>query len=294
LSAFSFPVRIAAALVLLAAFGGGCAEGTQGELNPDALVDGGTGASAGTGGTDAGATGGVPTAGDTAMPAAGKSSAGTTSTAGAGGTPVATGGNGGKGGGGSNGGSGGKGGAAGSGGTAGSGGGKGGAGGVAGMPGGGMAGSGGAAPTTFRYVKLVAVSEQNGNVWSSVAELQVFTTGDTMLARTAWVASADSQETVSEMAPASQAIDGDTATYWHSEWSPAPDNVNDAKLPHSLVVDMGSVHALTGFSYLPRQNNVNGRIKGWEFYASNDGKAWGSALKTGSFPSGTALQKVTF
>jgi len=162
------------------------------------------------------------------------------------------------------------------------------------MPGGGLAGSGGGAATGFRYVKLVATSEQTGAVWSSVAELQVFTTGDSMIARNAWVASADSQETVDETAPASAAIDGDTATYWHTEWAPPPNDVNDPKLPHSLVIDMGSAHAVTGFSYLPRQTGTHGHIKGWEFYVSKDGKAWGSALKTGSFPDGIALQKITF
>src|SRR5207244_4883531 len=120
-----------------------------------------------------------------------------------------------------------------------------------------MAGSGGAPPTGFRYVKLVATSELNGHVWSSVAELQVFTTGDAMIARTGWVASADSEETVDQVAPASQAIDGMTTTIRHTESSPPPNDVNDAKLPHQLVIDMGSAHPLTGFSYLPRQDNVN-------------------------------------
>jgi hypothetical protein len=159
---------------------------------------------------------------------------------------------------------------------------------------GGMAGSGGAGPTGFRYVKLVATSEQKGAVWSSVAELQVFTTGDVQLIRGEWVASADSQETDDETDPASAAIDGNVATFWHTAWEPAPDDVNDAKLPHWLVVDMGSPHPVTGFSYLPRQTGANGHIKDWEFYVSKDGQNWGTAVKTGSFPDGVALQKITF
>jgi galactose oxidase len=293
--------RTAAAQLLFVALGSGCAEGTQeSELNSDTLLGGGAaGVGTAVGGSSAGAdaTGGLPTAGVAAMPAAGTSSAGAAgreSMAGSGGSGVAIGGTAGvpavAGGGGLAGSAG----TSGSSGDGGAGGSLAGAGGAAGVGGGGMAGAGGSAPTGFRYVRLVATSEQAGAVWSSVAELQVFTTGDSMLARAGWVATADSQETVDENAPASAAIDGDTATFWHTEWAPAPGDVNDPKLPHQLVVDMQSAHAVTGFSYLPRQTGTHGRVKDWQFFVSKDGQAWGTAVKTGTFVDGTALQKITF
>ncbi|HXK17186.1 MAG TPA: discoidin domain-containing protein [Polyangiaceae bacterium] len=292
---------MAATPLFLLTLGSGCAEGTQeSELNSNTLMEGGT-AVAGTaaGGSRAGAdaTGAVPTAGDTATPAAGTSSAGAAGselTAGSGGSGVAIGGTAGVAAVAGGGGLAGSAGASGSGGNGGSGGAVAGAGGAAGAGGGGMAGAGGSAPTGFRYVRLVATSEQAGAVWSSVAELQVFTTGDSMLARAGWVATADSQETVDENAPASAAIDGDPATFWHTEWAPAPNDVNDPKLPHQLVIDMSSAHAVTGFSYLPRQTGTHGRIKDWQFFVSKDGQNWGSAVKSGTFADGTALQKLSF
>jgi len=157
-----------------------------------------------------------------------------------------------------------------------------------------MAGAGGAPPVGFRYAKLVATSEQSGAVWSSVAELQILTTGGTPISRTGWTVTADSEETDDEQDPATNAIDGDNATFWHTDWEPPPNDVNDPKLPHSLIVDMKSAHAVTGFSYLPRQTGKNGHIKGYEFYLSKDGTAWGTAVKTGTFPDVTTLQTVTF
>ena len=173
-----------------------------------------------------------------------------------------------------------------------------GSGGVAGGGGaagsGGMAGSGGTAAVGFRYVRLLATTEQNGNVWSSVAELQVMTTNGVALSRTNWGVTADSQELVDQMAPATAAIDGDTATFWHTQWAPAPNNVNDAPLPHWLRVDLKTTQPITGFSYLPRQSSPNGRIKDWQFFVSKDGTTWGTAVKSGTFPNVASLQTIAF
>jgi hypothetical protein len=146
--------------------------------------------------------------------------------------------------------------------------------------------------TGHRFVKLVAKSEQAGAVWSSVAELQLYTTGDALMLRNGWVVTADSQELDDEPAPATAAIDGDTATFWHSSWEPG--GAGDAVLPHELVVDMGAAHPITGFSYLPRQDRENGRIAAWEFYVSKDGVSWGTAVKTGTFSAGVSVQKISF
>ena len=157
-----------------------------------------------------------------------------------------------------------------------------------------MAGTGGGGSTGHRYVRFEATSELAGAVWTAVAELEVFTTGDVALSRSSWVITADSAETDDEDSPASAAIDGDTATFWHTEWEPAPDNVNDAELPHHLTIDLGSAQVITGFSYLPRQSRTNGRVKDWNFYVSTNGTTWGSPIDSGTFPAGTAIQKISF
>jgi hypothetical protein len=286
-TAFSFRAagRLAAGGIGLLAFGVACAEGTPNEhLSESTLSGGGF-----SGDTSAGSGGGGGT-----MATAGTGGGGMpSSTAGSGGMPAATGGAGASAGG--TGGSGGSSAGAGGGGGGGAGGGGSGGGGTGGGGSGGMAGSGGGgASNGFRYAKFVATSEQGGHVWSSCAELNLLTTGSATIIRTDWAIVADSQELDDEQAPATAAIDGNLDTFWHTAWEPAPNDVNDPPLPHSLTIDLKAAQVITGFSYLPRQTGVNGRIKGWEFYLSKDGVTWGTAVKTGTFPDGTALQNVTF
>lgn len=152
-----------------------------------------------------------------------------------------------------------------------------------------MAGSGGAA-TGHRFARFVAKSEQNGEVWSAVAELKIFTTGNVAISPAN--ISADSEETDDQNAPASAAIDGNPDTFWHTAWE--PEGTADAPLPHRLTIDLGTTQPITGFSYLPRQDLANGRVASWEFFVSKDGTTWGAAVKASSFPAGTALQTVSF
>src|SRR2546427_6034346 len=75
------------------------------------------------------------------------------------------------------------------------------------------------------------------------------------------VVSVDSQELVGENGAATNAIDGNPATLWHTEWYQ-----RTAPLPHTLVLDLGGPYQVDGFRYLPAQ--VNGTIAGYEFYVS--------------------------
>lgn len=89
------------------------------------------------------------------------------------------------------------------------------------------------------------------------------------------VVSVDSEETGE--GPAKCAIDGDTYTYWHTNYSE-----KETKPPHEIVVDMGETEKITAFRHLPRQDGgVNGRVKGFELYFSQDGKSWGEPALTG-------------
>ena len=92
--------------------------------------------------------------------------------------------------------------------------------------------------------------------------------------QTAWtVVSADSQ---APRYPAVAAFDGDTATFWHTAYAPVlQDN------PHSLTLDLGAVYRVTGFQYLPRQDNgnrENGRIATYVFAVSLDGLTWSDGV----------------
>jgi DNA-binding beta-propeller fold protein YncE/mono/diheme cytochrome c family protein len=139
-----------------------------------------------------------------------------------------------------------------------------------------------------RYVKFVADSSVNNDVWTTIAEFNLYHTNGTFLDRSGWTVVADSQETSSEFAPAIRAIDGTNSTFWHTRWS----GVNVPPHPHHLIVDLGIPQPLGGFAYLPRQNSANGRIKDWRLFWSHDGVNWGDPIVSGTFTNSTAQQSV--
>jgi YVTN family beta-propeller protein len=154
--------------------------------------------------------------------------------------------------------------------------------------------AGGAGPATLastRYVMLKALTSVNNQPWACAAEINILGTNAQPLARTGWVATADSAETQNANNPASMTIDGNTGTMWHTPWSGNPGN------PHWLKLDMGGQKAISGLKYLPRQDgNINGTIKTFEIYISNDGVTWGTPVGSGDFTTlgtGNAERVVT-
>jgi len=143
-----------------------------------------------------------------------------------------------------------------------------------------------------RFVRLTATTEAgNRGPWSNAAEINVLGRDNPTLARTGWSVTADSQETTSETAPATRAIDGNATTFWHSQYSPAP-----AKpLPHWITVNMGKVQAVGGLVYLPRPaNNNRGRIGSYKIETSTDNRTWTTRISAGKFGDSAATQTVVF
>lgn len=102
------------------------------------------------------------------------------------------------------------------------------------------------------------------------------------------VLSATSEQ--SDEGPAKNAIDNNAETYWHTRYDPNP-----TKVPHELVVDLGKSETLTGFSYLPRQDGgVNGRVKDFEIYLSDDPKKWSKPAAQGTLQNTMQEQKILF
>ncbi|MCU7722172.1 discoidin domain-containing protein [Actinoplanes sp. KI2] len=143
-----------------------------------------------------------------------------------------------------------------------------------------------------RYVRLTATSEAGKRgPWSSAAEFNVLGRDNPALPRTGWTATADSQETTTENDPASKALDNSNATYWHSQYSPAP-----AKpLPHWITVNMGKVQAVGGLLYQPRPaTNANGRPGSFKIETSTDNKTWSTRISAGKFGDSAAPQTAVF
>ncbi|WP_308991891.1 discoidin domain-containing protein [Mariniflexile litorale] len=83
--------------------------------------------------------------------------------------------------------------------------------------------------------------------------------------------SVDSQE-LNKDGEAVQAFDNDANSMWHTQWFEANPLTT---YPHELVIDMNETPLFSGFSYLPRQDgNLNGMIKDYEFYVSDDQSNW--------------------
>lgn len=121
-----------------------------------------------------------------------------------------------------------------------------------------------------RYVRLTALSEVNGNPWTSVAEFGVLDgKGASIPSAGISVYDFDSAELQDEFSPATYAVDGNPATFWHTEWgaySPPP--------PHAITLDLGRIRDIGGYIYIPRQEMPNGRIANYEVHHSSDGVLW--------------------
>jgi YVTN family beta-propeller protein len=131
-------------------------------------------------------------------------------------------------------------------------------------------------PGSVRFVKFEALSEIAGNPWSSMAEFDLLDDLGRILPRAGWTVSADSVELTGENGAAANAIDGNPATIWHTQWQTASPGY-----PHSFVVNLGGAQNLGGFRYTPRSGGGNGTIATYRFYVSSDGVNWGSPIKTG-------------
>ena len=76
-----------------------------------------------------------------------------------------------------------------------------------------------------------------------------------------------SEEREREDDSAENAIDGQTANFWHTQWGSA-----SPPHPHRLVLNLGQSRSISGFRYMPRQGagDVGGRIKDYRVYVGDD------------------------
>ncbi|WP_295959778.1 discoidin domain-containing protein [Rhodoferax sp.] len=127
-----------------------------------------------------------------------------------------------------------------------------------------------------RYVKFEMLGEFTGQTWSSMAEFNLLGANGAVLNRTGWTATADSAELVAEDSKVANILDGNTSTFWHSQWY----NANPLP-PHWVVVDMHAVQPISGFRYTPRTGGGNGTVAAYRLFVSVDGVTWGSPVVQG-------------
>ena len=89
--------------------------------------------------------------------------------------------------------------------------------------------------------------------------------------------------------PASNAIDGDLTTIWHSEFSPM-----HVPLPISLTVDLGQAQHVSGLTYQTRLDGTStGTITGYQVQISLDGTTF-STVASGSWSDDSSIKSVAF
>jgi beta-galactosidase len=123
------------------------------------------------------------------------------------------------------------------------------------------------APVKGRFFCLEAVDAHDGRNFAAVAELDLIGTDGKPLTHEGWmIAYVDSEERAREDGTAENAIDGQTANYWHTQWGDA-----QPAHPHRLVLDLGQSQTVAGFRYVPRQGAgaVGGRNKTYRVYVGD-------------------------
>jgi beta-galactosidase len=121
-----------------------------------------------------------------------------------------------------------------------------------------------AKPVAGRYFAIQSLNAHDGKPYAAIAEISLFDADKRSLSATSWtIASVSSEETEREDGSAGNAIDGQTASFWHTQWGSASPGH-----PHTLVLDLGNRETISGFRYTPRQGDAGagGRIKDYEIF----------------------------
>ena len=120
-----------------------------------------------------------------------------------------------------------------------------------------------------RYFCLESINAFGNKPFAAAAEIDLLDAAGKPLSHEGWtIAYVTSEEKVAEDGTAENAIDGQTANHWHTQWQGSQPNH-----PHRLVIDLGKSQALTALRYVPRTGGdayMGGRIKDFRLYLSDD------------------------
>lgn len=118
---------------------------------------------------------------------------------------------------------------------------------------------------TGKFFCLEALNAFDGKPFAAVSELDLLDANGNAISHNGWtIAYVDSEERDAEDGSAENAIDGQTADYWHTEWKNAQPGY-----PHFLILNLGQTQTISGFRYVPRQGLETGRIKDYRVIIGN-------------------------
>ena len=124
-----------------------------------------------------------------------------------------------------------------------------------------------AKPVKGRFLCVDALSSQDGKPFAAIAELDVLDAKGGSLPRSGWkIFWVSSEETTAESDEAENALDGQSASFWHSAYSQKAPGY-----PHQLVIDLGESLTAGGLRYLPRggDSGAPGRIKDYRIFVGD-------------------------
>ena len=119
-------------------------------------------------------------------------------------------------------------------------------------------------PVSGRYICLEALSSQDGKDLACIAEMYVLDKDGERLSREPWIVKyADSEDVAHVNRSADKLFDLQESTYWSTTPGTA--------YPHSVVIDLGATHTVSGIQYLPRmESEVPGGIKDFKVYVKKE------------------------
>ncbi|HZL77871.1 MAG TPA: beta-galactosidase, partial [Candidatus Limnocylindrales bacterium] len=118
------------------------------------------------------------------------------------------------------------------------------------------------APASGKFFCLESLNAHDGQPYAAVAELDLIGADGKTISHDGWtVAYVDSEEREKEDGSAENAIDGQTANFWHTQWGSASPGY-----PHRLIFNLGKTQTISGFRYVPRQGEGGGRIKDYRVF----------------------------
>ncbi|MEK0314598.1 chitobiase/beta-hexosaminidase C-terminal domain-containing protein [Cohnella sp. 56] len=138
---------------------------------------------------------------------------------------------------------------------------------------------------------IKAIALKSGMTDSAVATaaytINSVTTGGTVQ-QSQMTATASSFESTDAYKPASYVIDGDSDTFWDSQYSTM------LPLPQYVTLDLGGTYNVNQVRYLPRSGNANGRILTYNVYVSSDGVNFTKVVSNGTWANDETEKSATF
>lgn len=121
-------------------------------------------------------------------------------------------------------------------------------------------------PVTGRQFALEMLNSHNGDPFAAISELDLFDEAGHSIPHGTWtIAYVSSEERSGEDGSALNAINGQTADFWHSEWAK-----KKPPYPHRIIIDLGASATITGLRYTPRAGqHAAGRFKDYRAYVGD-------------------------